>query len=62
MDFKDELVKTSSVGFIQGFEDCKAHLKKIVLKLDLIGIAKGASAYEFQNNFKSKMQQKIRLK
>ena len=33
MDFDEELVEASSTGFIQDIEDCKAHLKKMVMKL-----------------------------
>ena len=34
MDFEDEHVEASSTGLIMDFEDCKAHIKKMVLKLD----------------------------
>ena len=33
--FKGELLDASAVGFMQGFEDCKARIKYLMLQLDL---------------------------
>ena len=33
--FKGELLNASTTGFIQGFENCKARIKYMMLQLDL---------------------------